>query len=295
MVEPGSARIRLKVHQQLATMHPADLADILEDLGRVERREIVSALDPETAALALSEADPSVQTAVVEAMHVERAADVLEEMAPDEAADILGDLPEERLQAVLEAMEEEDADEVRGLLAFKEDSAAGQAHFHTTGPYGGYISFLDRSSSDLGTFVIDPDINNARIVFYGTATASNASFEVGAGADIQFFESSSAGNSTILLRGNGGGTSLGTFGGTAGSANITVMGAEFPGTVGANLSFAYPGTAENATITINGASVTTFGANGGLARFDYSSSAGKSAITVNGGSNGGAGGCSGDR
>ncbi|HVQ34685.1 MAG TPA: CBS domain-containing protein, partial [Candidatus Bathyarchaeia archaeon] len=125
MVEPGSARIRLKVHQQLATMHPADLADILEDLGRVERKEIVAALDPETAALALSEADPSVQAAVVEAMHVERAADVLEEMAPDEAADILGDLPEARLQAVLEAMEEEDAEEVRELLAFEEDSAGG--------------------------------------------------------------------------------------------------------------------------------------------------------------------------
>ena len=66
MVEPGTARIRLKVHQQLVRMHPADLADILEDLGRVERREIVTALDPETAAQALSEADPSVQAAVVE-------------------------------------------------------------------------------------------------------------------------------------------------------------------------------------------------------------------------------------
>jgi magnesium transporter len=125
MVEPGSARIRLKVHQQLAKMHPADLADILEDLGRVERREIVSALDPETAAQALSEAEPSVQAAVVEAMHVDRAADLLEEMAPDEAADILGDLPEERLQAVLDAMEVEDADEVRELLTFPEDSAGG--------------------------------------------------------------------------------------------------------------------------------------------------------------------------
>jgi magnesium transporter len=125
MVEPGSARIRLKVHQQLAKMHPADLADILEDLGRVERKEIVSALDPETAAQALSEAEPSVQAAVVEAMHVDRAADVLEEMPPDEAADILGDLPEARLQAVLDAMEEEDAEEVRELLAFKEDSAGG--------------------------------------------------------------------------------------------------------------------------------------------------------------------------
>ena len=125
MVEPGSARIRLKVHQQLAKMHPADLADILEDLGRVERKEIVSALDPETAAQALSEAEPSVQAAVVEAMHVDRAADLLEEMAPDEAADILGDLPEARLQAVLEAMDDEEADEVRELLTFREDSAGG--------------------------------------------------------------------------------------------------------------------------------------------------------------------------
>ena len=125
MVEPGSARIRLKVHQQLAKMHPADLADILEDLGRVERKEIVSALDPETAAQALCEAQPSVQAAVVEAMHVDRAADLLEEMAPDEAADILGDLPEERLQAVLDAMEDADADEVRELLTFREDSAGG--------------------------------------------------------------------------------------------------------------------------------------------------------------------------
>jgi magnesium transporter len=125
MVEPGSTRIRLKVHQQLAKMHPADLADILEDLGRVERKEIVSALDPETAAQALSEAEPSVQAAVVEAMHVDRAADLLEEMAPDEAADILGDLPEERLQAVLNAMEDKDADEVRELLTFREDSAGG--------------------------------------------------------------------------------------------------------------------------------------------------------------------------
>ena len=125
MVEPGSARIRLKVHQQLAKMHPADLADILEDLGRVERREIVSALDPETAAQALSEAEPSVQAAVVEAMHVDRAADLLEEMPPDEAADILGELPQERLRAVLDAMEDADADEVRELLAFREDSAGG--------------------------------------------------------------------------------------------------------------------------------------------------------------------------
>jgi flagellar motility protein MotE (MotC chaperone) len=125
LVEPGSARIRLKVHQQLLRMHPADLADIIEDLGRVERKAIVSSLDPEAVAQALSEAEPSVQASVVEAIQVERAADLLEEMPPDEAADILGDLSEKRSRALLDAMTEEEAEDVRELLSFREDSAGG--------------------------------------------------------------------------------------------------------------------------------------------------------------------------
>jgi Mg/Co/Ni transporter MgtE len=106
-------------------MHPADLADIIEDLGRVERQTIVASLDAETAAQALSETEPEVQAAVVEQINPERAADLLEEMPPDEAADILGDLSEERSEAVLDAMEEDDAEDVRELLTFPEDSAGG--------------------------------------------------------------------------------------------------------------------------------------------------------------------------
>jgi magnesium transporter len=125
LVEPGSARIRLKVHQHLARMHPADLADILEDLGRVERKEIVSSMDPETAAQALSEAEPSVQASLVEAIHIDRAADLLEEMQPDEAADILGDLPKKRSQELLEAMDVEEREDVKELLRFHDNSAGG--------------------------------------------------------------------------------------------------------------------------------------------------------------------------
>ncbi len=125
LVDPRAATIRLKVHQQLTRMHPADLADIIEDLGRVERQAIVSVLDTETAAQALSETEPSVQASVVEEINPEKAADLLEEMPPDEAADILGDLSEERSQAVLEAMDDEEAEDVRELLVFHEDSAGG--------------------------------------------------------------------------------------------------------------------------------------------------------------------------
>ena len=125
LVEPRSAQIRLKVHQQLARMHPADLADILEDLGRMERKTLVSSLDTTTAAQALSEAEAPVQASVVEDMQVERAADLLEEMHPDEAADILGELPQARSNALLEAMEEEEAEDMRELLSFDENTAGG--------------------------------------------------------------------------------------------------------------------------------------------------------------------------
>jgi sporulation protein YlmC with PRC-barrel domain len=125
LVEPRSARIKLKVHQHLARMHPADLADIIEDLGRVERGAIVNAMDTETAAQALSEVEPSIQASVVEGMHPERAADLLEEMQPDEAADILGELTEDRSRELLDAMEDAEAEDVRELLTFHENSAGG--------------------------------------------------------------------------------------------------------------------------------------------------------------------------
>jgi magnesium transporter len=125
LVEPHSSRIRLKVHQQLARMHPADLADIIEDLGRVERRTIVSQMAPEIAAEALAEAEPSVQATIVETMRTDQAADVLEEMQPDEAADVLGELPKARSEELLEAMEEEEAKDVRQLLVFPEHTAGG--------------------------------------------------------------------------------------------------------------------------------------------------------------------------
>jgi Mg/Co/Ni transporter MgtE len=113
------------VHQQLARMHPADVADILEDLGRMERKELVSIMDTETAAQALSEVEPPVQATVVEDMQVDHAADLLEEMQPDEAADILGDLSDEHSEALLQAMEKDEAEDVRELLSFHEDTAGG--------------------------------------------------------------------------------------------------------------------------------------------------------------------------
>ena len=60
-------RVKLRVtHQRLAHLHPADLADILEDLSTEERQSIVASLDEETAAEALGELDARLRLQIVE-------------------------------------------------------------------------------------------------------------------------------------------------------------------------------------------------------------------------------------
>ncbi len=120
-------RVKLKIsHEGLAKLHPADIADIVEDLAPDERQAVFQTLDEETAAEALEEVEPKVQKAIVESLDSERAADIVEEMDPDAAADLLGDLPEDRTEQILVQMEPEAQQEVVELLEHREETAAGR-------------------------------------------------------------------------------------------------------------------------------------------------------------------------
>ena len=120
-------RVKLKIsHDGLAKLHPADIADIVEDLAPDERQAVFQTLDEETAAEALEEVEPRVQKAIVESLDSGRAADIVEEMDPDAAADLLADLPQERTEQILVQMEPEAQQEVVELLEHKEGSAAGR-------------------------------------------------------------------------------------------------------------------------------------------------------------------------
>lgn len=122
----GSDLLHLSVSQKkLSHLHPADLADIMEDLSSRERSAIFHALDTETAAEALEEIDPKIQKSLIEEIPVEKASDIVEEMSPSEAADLLADLPEERAKEILEGMEKEKAEDLRELLIHSEETAGG--------------------------------------------------------------------------------------------------------------------------------------------------------------------------
>lgn len=118
--------MRLKVPgDRLKELHPADIAEIVSDMNRIQSGEFLDQLDVKVLADTLEEVEPDFQASLVEGMADERVADVLEEMAPDEAADLLAELPKDRSADILDLMEDEDAKDVRKLLTFDEDTAGG--------------------------------------------------------------------------------------------------------------------------------------------------------------------------
>ena len=122
----GSDLLQLSVSQKkLSHLHPADLADIIEDLSGRDRSAMFHALDTETAAETLEEIDPKIQKALIETIPVEKASDIVEEMSPNDAADLLADLPGERAKEILEEMEREKAEDLRELLVHPDETAGG--------------------------------------------------------------------------------------------------------------------------------------------------------------------------
>jgi sporulation protein YlmC with PRC-barrel domain/CBS domain-containing protein len=128
LIETDPARrVKLKIsHDRLAGLHPADIADIVENLAPNEREAVFETLNEEVAAEALEEVAPKVQKSIVESLDSERAADIVEEMDPGAAADLLGDLNEEQTEQILVQMEPEERQEVIDLLEHKEKTAAGR-------------------------------------------------------------------------------------------------------------------------------------------------------------------------
>jgi magnesium transporter len=112
-----------KSYAKLHTLHPSDLADILEELGKKSSTSVFSALDEEKAADVLEEMEPQTQIHIIESLPVNKVADVLEKMPADEVADILDDLEDEKAEMLLKEMDSESSQEVRELLEYPENSA----------------------------------------------------------------------------------------------------------------------------------------------------------------------------
>ena len=121
LIEPDpSRRVKLRIsYSRLEKLHPADLADILEELSRDEQRSVIESLDDEMAAEAVSEIPTRMQVALLNSLSAGKAADIVEEMAPDEAADVLQELSPETSAEVLANMEAKEAKRSTGTARIR--------------------------------------------------------------------------------------------------------------------------------------------------------------------------------
>jgi magnesium transporter len=123
-IDYSNLNIKLsKSYAKLHTLHPSDLADILEDLGKKSSPHVFSALDEEKAADVLEELETDAQIHIIESLPVNKVADVLEKMPADEVADILDEIEDEKAEMLLKEMDSESSQEVRDLLEYPDNSA----------------------------------------------------------------------------------------------------------------------------------------------------------------------------
>lgn len=116
--------LRLNLNQtQLAGLHPAELAEIMEELDRFEGPAVLQALDVPTAARTLAELTPEMQRLLIEALDVKKAAHLIAAMPPDEEADLLEELPEPLRDRLIAALPAQDAATVTDLLTHEPDTA----------------------------------------------------------------------------------------------------------------------------------------------------------------------------
>ncbi len=121
-----TARLRIP-YRKLAKLHPAQIADLVEQASHEEGEEIIEAvgLDRELEADVFEELDTTHQLEFLESRSDAEAARLLARMEPDNAADLISEIEQERRLPVLEALPAEQQAKVRQLLSYNADTAGG--------------------------------------------------------------------------------------------------------------------------------------------------------------------------
>jgi len=113
------------VAKELTHLHPADLANIVEDLSIRSGSKLVNSLDAESAAKVLEEIDPKLQKLLVHQLTPEQTTRILTKMSVDEVVDLLKGLPDEEGQTILSYLQNGKLKKIKKLLHYKDDTAGG--------------------------------------------------------------------------------------------------------------------------------------------------------------------------
>ena len=121
-----TAKLRIP-YRKLARLHPAQIADLVEQASHEEGEEIIEAvsMDRELEADVFEELDTTHQLEFLESRSDEEAAHLLTRMEPDNAADLINDIDQDRRLSILEQLPDDQQAKVRHLLSYSADTAGG--------------------------------------------------------------------------------------------------------------------------------------------------------------------------
>lgn len=120
----GAGRLR-SAKMLVGSLHPSEVARLLESLPITERTVIWEMVEPENEGDVLVELADEVRDGLIESMQADEIVAALDGMEPDDLADLVADLPEALTQEVLRSLGEQDRERLDTVLSYDEDSAGG--------------------------------------------------------------------------------------------------------------------------------------------------------------------------
>lgn len=118
------------ISKDLTKLHPADLANIVEELSVKQGGKLVRTLDAETAAKVFEEIEPAMKKILVGYLGPERAGKIVEKMSANEIADLLQMLPQDDRDKFLSLLQNGKLAKVEKLFKYKNDTAGGLMRTH---------------------------------------------------------------------------------------------------------------------------------------------------------------------
>jgi len=114
-----------QVRQLLASLHPAEIGDLLESLPHGPREILWELIDAEDKGEALVEVNDEVRAGLIEEMETDQLVAIIEDLDTDDLADLLHDLPGAVIHELLYSMDQQNRHRLEAVLSYPEDTAGG--------------------------------------------------------------------------------------------------------------------------------------------------------------------------
>ncbi|HEX7028119.1 MAG TPA: magnesium transporter, partial [Gammaproteobacteria bacterium] len=111
--------------RMLNSLHPSEIADLLESVPLRERKIIWEMIDPDLEGEILVELGEEVRESIVREMETEEVLAAVENLDADDMADLILSLPEAVIRETLASMDKQRLRQVEAVLSYPEDTAGG--------------------------------------------------------------------------------------------------------------------------------------------------------------------------